>query len=296
MSPSQRTALGRGLSALIPATGKGAAGVDSVDIDLISPNPQQPRMSFNSEALNELAQSIREHGVLQPVIVTQLTSDLGPVTYQLIAGERRLQAAKLAGVTHMPVVIREAVDSALLELALVENIQRQDLNPIEEAMAFNRLQHEYGLTQEEIANRIGRGRVAIANRLRLLTLHEDIRMSLASGQISEGHARALLAIEDDGMRIDAWRRIVSDNLTVRQAEEIAQQLRSTAKTKTTYGEPDRRVVSRQDAIELRSIEKDLRTALGAKVAVTRNKNGGRIIITFFNDEELETLITRIVGP
>src|SRR4051812_46777310 len=252
-----RQALGRGLSALIPKTAA-ASGVDTVDIDLIVPNPHQPRLKFDPEALRELADSIREHGVLQPVVVTQVEGDAEPrstaerdadnderasiaslnalaprpaglVTYQLIAGERRLQAARMAGVTRMPVVIREAAGTELLEIALVENLQREDLNPLEEASAFKRLADEFAMTQEQIAKRVGRSRTAVANTLRLLALEEDIRVSLASGQITEGHARALLGIEDSATRLDAWRRIVADSLTVRQAEEIARVLRDLGK-------------------------------------------------------------------
>src|SRR6185295_1708208 len=155
MTSSHRPALGRGLSAIIPKTG-GGTGVDTVDIDLITPNPHQPRMHFDQDALNELADSIREHGVLQPVIVTQMPSDLGPMTYQLIAGERRLQAARMAGVARMPVVVREAVGKELLEIALVENLQREDLNPLEEAQAFRGLTDDFEMTQEQVSTRVGR--------------------------------------------------------------------------------------------------------------------------------------------
>jgi ParB family chromosome partitioning protein len=289
---TSRPALGRGLSSLIPSSGKGA-GVDTVDIDLIAPNPEQPRTHFDQDAMEELAESIREHGVLQPVIVTRVQSDIGPATYQLIAGERRLQAARMAGVTRMPVVIKEAAAKELLELALVENIQRQDLNPIEEATAFRRLNEEFRVTQDEIARRVGRSRTAVGNIVRLLSLEPDIRKSLASGQISEGHARTLLAIEDAHVRLDAWRRIVQDDLTVRQAEEIAKQLRrSSGKVITKSGRMDRRTTTRKDA-QVRGIEEDLRYALGARVSVTRGRTGGRITISFHNDEELEGIVERI---
>jgi ParB family chromosome partitioning protein len=289
MTPPSRPALGRGLSSLIPATTSGA-GTDTVDIDLIVPNPHQPRSRFDAASLQELADSIREHGVLQPVIVTQVRSDLGPVTYQLIAGERRLQAARMAGVSRMPVVIREAADSALLELALVENLQREDLNPLEEAAAFRRLADEFSLTQEQISKRVARSRTAVANTLRLLSLEDDIRASLASGQISEGHARALLGIDDSRMRLDSWRRIVADALTVRQAEEIARALKATSSStaRAVAVKPVRRVDP-----HVRAIEDDLRTTLGAPVSVARGRRGGRIVIRFHSDEELEGIIERI---
>ncbi len=288
MTSSHRPALGRGLSALIPATpAASASAVDTVDIDLVVPNPHQPRQHFDKASLQELAESIAEHGVLQPLVVTRVQSDLGPATYQLIAGERRLQAARRAGITRIPVVIKEASDAQLLEMALVENIQRQDLNPIEEAVAFKRLADDFAMTQEQIARRVGRSRVTVANTIRLLSLEDDIRASLVSGQISEGHARALLAIEDRGTRLDAWRRIVADSLTVRQAEEIAKQLKSANSTKR-----DGRSLRRIDP-QTRAIEDELRTALSARVALVRARTGGRIIISFHNEDELESIVTRI---
>jgi ParB family chromosome partitioning protein len=289
MTSTPRPALGRGLSSLIPKTGGGAgSGVESVDIDLIVPNPHQPRMNFDAASLEELAASIREHGVLQPIIVTESTSDLGPKTYQLIAGERRLQAARMAGLTRMPVVVKEAAGNELLEIALVENLQRQDLNALEEAAAFKRLADEFAMTQERIAQRVGRSRTAVANTLRLLTLEEDIRSSLASGQITEGHARALLGIENSAVRLDAWRRIVADAMTVRQAEEIARALKATA----TIVKPAARA-SRPTDPHVRAIEDNLRHALGAPVSLARGRTGGRIVIRFHSDDELEGLIDRL---
>ena len=290
MTSSPRPALGRGLSSLIPKTSAGA-GVETVDIDLIVPNPHQPRLRFDPETLQKLADSIGEHGVLQPVIVTQVRSDLGPTTYQLIAGERRVQAARMAGIARMPVVVKEAAGTELLEIALVENLQRQDLNALEEAAAFRRLADEFEMTQEQIAKRVGRSRTAVANTLRLLTLEDDIRASLASGQITEGHARALLGIDDSQIRLDAWRRIVADALTVRQAEEIARALKATAA-------PSAKAVAiaapRIDP-HVRAIEDDLRHVLGSPVSVTRGRRGGRIVIRFHSDDELEGIIERIRG-
>ena len=292
MTSSHRQALGRGLSSLIPKTNEGTAssGVDEVDIDLIAPNPEQPRVYFEPEALRELSESIREHGLLQPVVVTQVTSDMGVQTYQLIAGERRLQAARMAGLERMPVVIREAAGAALLEMALVENLQRQDLNPIEEAAAFKRLADEFGMTQERIAARVGRSRTSVANTMRLLSLEDDIRASLSSGQISEGHARSLITIEDGELRLDTWRRIVSDELTVRQAEDVARLVRATIKRRDGGREPASRA---QDPLT-RELEASLRTALAARVTLKRTKNGGRIVIRFHSDEELEGIIDRLM--
>ena len=289
MTSSHRPALGRGLSALIPRTGSGT-GIETVDIDLIVPNPHQPRLRFDSTALSELAESIREHGVLQPVVVTQSSSDLGPMTYQLIAGERRLQAARMAGLERMPVVVREAAGKEMLEIALVENLQRQDLNPLEEAQAFRGLNEDFGMTQEQIAARVGRSRTAVANTLRLLSLEDDIRASLASGQISEGHARALLGIEDSGTRLDAWRRIVSDTLTVRETEDIASAQRSVHKPKSTAR--SRRSAKKVDP-HVSALEDELRRALGMPVAIKKRRTGGSIVIRFHSEDELLGIITRI---
>lgn len=298
---TQRQALGRGLSSLIPkaaaAPEHGDAappqpGIDLVDVDLIVPNPHQPRQRFDPQALQELADSIREHGVLQPVVVTQVQSDTGVRTYQLIAGERRLQAARIAGVERIPVVVKDVADAALLELALVENLQRQDLNPIEEAQAFQRLSSDFGLTQEAIAKRVGRSRSAVTNTMRLLSLESDILQSLASGQISEGHARALLAIEDRNVRLDAWRRIVSDALSVREAEEIARALRETHRAAPSSRTGTNAPV-RIDP-EMRAVEDSLRHALGAPVSIRRGTRGGSITIKFHNDEELDGIIARLI--
>jgi ParB family chromosome partitioning protein len=276
--------LGRGLDALIPST-TDDRGVLEISVERIERNPDQPRAAFDDALLGELAASIAVHGVIQPVIVRALADG----TYQLIAGERRLQAARRAGITRVPVVIKEASDAQLLEIALVENIQRQDLNPIEEAVAFRRLADDFAMTQEQIAKRVGRSRVAVANTMRLLSLEDDIRASLVSGQISEGHARALLAIDERPTRLDAWRRIVADALTVRQAEEIAKQLKS-----ATGKRRDGRSLRRIDP-QTRAVEDELRSALGARVALVRARTGGRIIISFHSDDELDGIVARIKG-
>jgi len=284
---TQHRGLGRGLSALIPKTGAGA-GVETVDIDLITPNPQQPRAAFDPAALQDLADSIREHGVLQPIVVTQADSGMGPATYQLIAGERRLQAARMAGVTRMPVVIREAAGAELLEIALVENLLREDLNALEQAQAFRRLHDEFSMTQEHIAKRVGRSRGAVANTLRLLALPQEIQDSIRSGQISEGHARALLAIENPRLRLDIWRKVVSDQLTVRQAEQIAKSLKSAADKPGRTPSKIRRIDP-----HVRALEDDLRHALGTPVAVKKGARGGSIVIRFHSDEELNAIIDKI---
>lgn len=281
---------------MIPRTAAGGGGIDTVDIDLITPNPEQPRATFNQEALEQLAASIREHGVLQPVVVTEVPPELvrpggssRPMTYQLIAGERRLQAARMAGMTRMPVVIREATGAALLEIALVENLLREDLNPLEEAAAFHRLTDEFRLTQEDIGARIGRSRTSVANTLRLLGLAKEIQDSLRSGQITEGHARALLSIEAPHLRLDVWRKIVSDELTVRQAEEFAKAVRA-----GVGAHPAVRGISASPRDpDVQALEDDLRHALGTAVTLRRRGHAGSILIRFHSDEELEGIIEKL---
>jgi len=277
---NRRSGLGRGLDALIP---RNAPSVEEVDVDLIAPNPQQPRSVFDPESLSELSESIREHGVIQPLIVSRPQTP-GSAPYQLIAGERRLLAARQAGLARVPVIVKEASSQALLELALVENLQRQDLGPLEEAAAFKRLGEEFELTQEQIADRVGRSRSAVANSLRLLSLSEEIQKSLARGEITAGHARALLGIEDADERRTAWRRIVEGRLTVRDAESLSKgggRLRSRSTT------PKRR------SADIEALEEQLRASLGTKVDLTRGRSGGRVVIHFYSDEELEGIIERL---
>lgn len=302
MMNNRRLGLGRGLDALIPGShnanntsntsNPAAAGtpgnipagtmVDQVDIDLVGPNPKQPRTVFDPEALAELAESIKEHGVIQPLIVSRPAQDSGGAPYQLIAGERRLLAARQAGLTRVPVIVKEASPRGLLELALVENLQRQDLGALEEALAFKRLGDEFALTQEEIATRVGRSRPSVANSLRLLTLSDEIQASLARGEITSGHARALLGIDNPEERRLAWRRIVEGGLTVRDAEDLARR-----GIRVTQERPPRR-----RSAELTALEDQLRGTLGTRVDLTRGRKGGRIVIHYYSDEELESLIDR----
>jgi ParB family chromosome partitioning protein len=276
--------LGRGLAALIPGA---AVGVEEVDPDLIVPNPHQPRAAFSEESLQQLVESIREHGVIQPLIVSAGES---PGVYQLIAGERRLRAARLAGLTRVPVVVKEAADHELLELALVENLQREDLNALEEAQAYRRLADEFGLTQEAIASRVGRSRTAVANSVRLLGLSDEIKASLAAGEVSEGHARALLGLDSEAARREAWRQVVERGLTVRQTEEL---VRHWADAPQTSARPARR----DQNPEIASLEEKLRTALGTKVELRRGAKGrGRLVVHFYSDEELESLLRRLEVP
>jgi ParB family chromosome partitioning protein len=272
---SRRSGLGRGLGALIPNL---RPAVEEVDVDLIAPNPQQPRSVFNAESLAELAESIREHGIIQPLIVSRPEMP-GSAPYQLIAGERRLLAARQAGLAKVPVIVKEASPQALLELALVENLQRQDLGPLEEAAAFRRLAEEFELTQEGIAARVGRSRSAVANSLRLLTLPDEIQASLARGEISAGHARALLGIDDPAEQRLAWRRIVEGGLNVRDAEGL--------------GKKGRRAPRKRPSAELAAIEESLRASLGTRVDLRKGRRGGRLVLYFFSDEELDAIIDKL---
>jgi ParB family transcriptional regulator, chromosome partitioning protein len=279
---NRRGGLGRGLDALIPSL---QPVVEQVDVDLIAPNPHQPRTVFDPDSLSELAGSIKEHGVIQPLIVSRPEAGTSTAPYQLIAGERRLLAARQAGLQRVPVIVKEASPQALLELALVENLQRQDLGPLEEASAFRRLGEEFGLTQESIATRVGRSRSAVANSLRLLTLPQDMQASLASGEITSGHARALLGIDDEDERRRAWRTIVDGRLTVRDAELLAKASGSTG--------PRRAARVRPRSADLLAIEEQLRASLGTRVDLTRGRKGGRMVIHYYSDEELESIIERL---
>src|SRR5215216_3437501 len=215
--PSRRGGLGRGLDALIPAYGEGEAAALDIDIDALSPNPYQPRVEMDAEALETLAASIRVHGVIQPLVVTR-----GPERgrFVLIAGERRWRAARLAGLGAVPAVIKEAVPRAMLELALVENVVRADLAPLEEAAAYRQLIDDFGLTQAAVAERVGRSRASVTNTLRLLALPDRVQRSLAEGEITEGHARALLGLPTAAKQVSALERIVTRGLSVRQTEDL----------------------------------------------------------------------------
>lgn len=276
--------LGRGLSALIP--GGEEHGLAEVPIGSIGPNPLQPRAALAPETLAELAESIREHGVLQPLIVTRAAS--GPTEYTLIAGERRWRAAQLAGLATVPVIIQEASSREMLELALVENLQRADLNPLEAAGAFRQLIDEFGLTQEQVAARVGKSRAAVANTLRLLTLPAAAREALASGQISEGHARALLGLRSEEAVHVALAQVLSKGLTVRETEALVQRLNGERPAPKASGQ-------RPTPPETQALEERFRQALGTKVSLVRGRKGGRLVIHFYSDEELDSLYRRLVG-
>jgi ParB family chromosome partitioning protein len=271
--------LGRGLGALIP---RQTVGLREVPVDAIRPNPWQPRTHFDEQELEELAQSIREHGVLQPVLVSQQSDG----TFQLITGERRWRAVQLAGFATVPAMVKEATPRSSLELALVENIQRRDLNPLEEAHAFRALMDEHGLTQEQLGQRIGKSRVSITNTLRLLQLPEAVREALAGGALTEGHARAILMANGESARLEVLQRVLADHLSVRDTEALARAMNS---RRTAAPAPEVRMDP-----DVERLEEAFRQALGTRVRLMKGRRGGRLVITFFSDEELQGLYEAIV--
>jgi ParB family chromosome partitioning protein len=287
MSP-RKTGLGRGLEALIPLAEEEAAaapqGVTEVPLASITPNPHQPRAPIRDQDLVELAASIEEHGIIQPLVVTR-----APDGYQLIAGERRWRAARLAGLSTVPVVVKDVAPSGMLELALVENLQRSDLNPLEEATAYRQLTEDFGLTQEQVARRVGKSRVAVSNTLRLLKAARPVQEALLAEKISEGHARALLGLEHASAQEAALKAVLKRELTVRQTEKLVQRLLG---LRPENGE--RRPAS-EVSPETRALESRFREALGTKVSLTRKGEGGRVVIYFYSEEELDALYERIVG-
>ena len=282
----RRRGLGRGLDSLIRGgiSADETTGVVSVDIDALEPNPLQPRTTWDDDDLSELASSIREHGVIQPLIVTTAA---GAVPYQIIAGERRWRAARLAGLSAIPVLVREVTTAGALELALVENVQRADLNAIEEAIAYRHLNDEFGLTQEQIAQRVGKSRAAIANTIRLLDAPEPVQQAVVNGAITAGHARALLSLPDSTAQLDVLRQIIEQGLNVRQTEQLVKRMRSEkpAKPRAQRLTPDER-----------AIQDRLQHTFGTKVDLQRGRRGGRIVIHFYSDEELTGILGRIDDP
>lgn len=288
---SKNRGLGKGLGALIPELEEENLDAQKVvDINLITPNPYQPRKEFSDEKLNELAESIRLHGVIQPLLVREYHGK-----YQLIAGERRLRASKLAGLTEVPIVIREMTDQVMMEVALVENLQREDLNPIEEAEAYHRLMEEFKLTQEEIAKRVGRSRPAIANTLRLLNLPSQIQSDLAKGTLTMGHARPLLSLKTAAEQIRVWETIQNEHLSVRQTEEL---IRLTLDPNNVSRETKK--INKQQANKLDRdpnlihLEEELQLSLGTKVVIKPGGVGGKIEINYYSDEDFERLCEKLI--
>lgn len=278
-----RSGLGKGLDALIPggSAALSAAGAAQVPIQAIAHNPRQPRQNFRETDLEELAASIREHGLIQPLVVAPAMGG----TYTLIAGERRLQAARRAGLTTVPVVVRSASDQQLLELALIENVQRADLNAIEEAQAFQQLAKEFGLSHEAIARRVAKSRVAVTNTLRLLEASSAVKQALVDGKITEGHARALLMLTSVKAQELALQRVVNLDLSVRQTELFARKL--------TGHRPPPKKKPRRNA-DVADIEKRLRASLGTKVSLKATRKGGTLTIHYYSEEELEAILDKLL--
>jgi ParB family chromosome partitioning protein len=282
--PERSPSLGRGLAALIPQRPAGLPGPSEIPIDRIRPNPAQPRVRFDEAELATLTASIREHGVLQPILVTETLDG-----YQLVAGERRWRAARAAGLERIPAVVRDLDESHQLEIALIENLQREDLDPIEAARGFRRLIDEFGLSQELVATRVGRARSTVANTLRLLDLSPVVQAAVIDRTITEGHARALggLSVEHQEHVIGS---VIGQDLSVRQTEELVRRLRA-ARTVTSAAAVD---PGGRDP-DLDRVEEDLRRALGTKVSLARTRRGGRIVIEYYSDEELGRLYDRLTG-
>jgi ParB family chromosome partitioning protein len=281
---AQRTGLGKGLDALIPG-GKDSpsalGGVMQAAVESIARNPRQPRVQFDAGELEELAASIREHGIIQPLIVSPGKNN----GFILIAGERRLQAAKKAGLQTVPVILRQASDRQHLELALIENVQRADLGPLEEADAYQHLVQDFGLSQEQVAERVGKSRVAVTNTLRLLGLSQRVKQALAEEQITEGHARALLGLTSAKAQEAALQTVLKLFLSVRQTEGLVRKL---------GGEKPKAKVKSKPAADVADIERRLRASLGTKVALKHGKKGGAVTIYYYSDEELDTLLERLL--
>lgn len=285
-----RKGLGKGLGALISEAmpDSEAGGTRQVPVGQVRPNPYQPRQDFDPEKLAEMAQSIREHGILQPIALRKSGID----SFEIIAGERRFRGAQAAGLETIPAVIRECTDEEMLELALIENIQREDINPVEAARAYQRLATEFGMTQEQVATQVGKARSTVANTLRLLALPDPILSSLRAGEVSEAHARFLLQVEPED-QVSVWEEVRRRNLSVRETEALARKLRESApKPRKRTGRPTN--ASRKDPNHV-AIEEALQVALGTRVTIKPSADGGTVEIEYYSAEELEGIVEKIIG-
>ena len=273
-----RQALGKGLGALIPEKGileeEGKKALQQCGIEEVQPNPFQPRKAFSDVQLQELVDSIREKGILQPLLVRRKSDG-----YELIAGERRWRAAQRAGLREIPILVRDVSDSEMLEISLIENIQRENLNPIEEAEAYKRLMEQFHLTQEEISKKVGKDRTTIANTVRLLRLPPEIKLSLAEGKITMGHARAFLSLDGVDKQKLLWKRLLSGGLSVRQVENLVKRLRTRSSPPPRRSHP-----------EWSALIDELQRALGTKVRIVGKRKRGKIEIDFFSPDELDRII------
>ncbi len=303
MTTATKHGLGRGLGALIPQKTIQEPQLQNVvrhvSVAQIEPNPHQPRKKIAPDALDELAASIREHGLIQPLVLKEIQTPYGS-RYQLIAGERRWRAAQRAGLTSVPAIIKGATSQQMLELALVENIQRAELNALEEAEAYRQLIQEFELTQDQVAQKVGKDRTTISNALRLLKMPEALKEAVLNETIREGHARALMQITDEKKQNALLQKVIAENLSVRQIEELVRRMNAKEegnkgnKGKNGNGNGHSAPVPRHPSPDTHSIEEDLRRALGTKVELFRTQRGGKIIIEFYSDEELETIYEKLV--
>ena len=279
-----KTGLGRGLNVLIPGADEPAPKAEvkvkattTLKLSQIEPNKKQPRKKFEPEALEELAQSIKQYGIIEPIVVVKKDD-----YYEIVAGERRWRAAKKAGLKEIPVVLKDYTDKEIAEISLIENIQREDLNPVEEAKAYKQLIDEYKLTQEELADRVSKSRSQITNTMRLLKLHDKVQKMLVNGELTAGHARALLAIEDKEQQLAAAEKVVKENLSVRQTEDLVKSL-----TRENTSVPKETI---KNSAEYKDLEKKLTAALGTKVAIKQKEAGkGKVEISYFSEEQLDNI-------
>ncbi len=288
----EKKGLGKGLGALIPGADMETRGVgpgvgpSEVEVARIVANPYQPRGHFDDDKFEDLVNSVRVHGVLQPVVVRSK----GDGGYELVAGERRLRAARAAGLTKIPAVVRELTNEQSLQVALVENLQREDINAIDAAVGYKRLADEFGLSQEDLAFGMGKSRSAIANTMRLLSLPDLIKQELKSGRISEGHARTILSVDGEDAQIEFCRRIIASGLSVREAERLAKGQPAEAK-RGEAANVSRETVPPAEDPNLLAIEAQLRGFYGTKVYINRNKGRGRISLEFYSDEDLDRILS-----
>lgn len=287
----RKSGLGKGLDALIPGSEfqppdkhdpSEQSGITQLPVDRIQPNPHQPRVYFDPLEMDELASSIQKHGVIQPLLVTRGSQD---EPYILIAGERRLIAARQAGLAKVPVIIREASDQERVELALIENIQRADLGPLETAEAYRQLSEEYNMAHDQIAARVGKSRTSVTNTLRLLKLPQAVQKALIEGQITEGHARALLSLPTSQAQLAALQTILKNALNVRQTEELTRKL---------TGQKPKTSVKKSQQPEIQFLESRLRESLGTKVNLNQKRKGGTLVIHYYSQEELDQIVNRIL--
>lgn len=284
---AKSTALGKGLSALISddtAAKEDQSYIPNLQIDQIKPNPYQPRMDIRPDTLIELSDSIREHGIIEPLIVTQK----GPDSFELIAGERRWRAAKLAGLKEVPAVIKEASPLEMLEMAIVENIQRADLNPLEEALAFKQLSDNHDMSHNDISKKVGLSRPAVANKIRLLNLPEEVKKALLKDKITEGHARAILGLTSKQTILSTYKKVVKEDLSVRATEELVRRLNEGI---------DGKKYRKSRPLDKKTVtyEKELQQRYGEYVRITRSRKGGKIVFRFKNEDELSEIYSSLTG-